>query len=531
MCALFSKEMAITLPALLILFSVFSNQKVWSGLVKRFKGIYIGYIVISLSYLIVRFTACNNPALKAVHQPGGFWVNTFTMIKIVASYIKLSFFPVNLNADYVVPLVTYPREGSFILSVTFLISIFIIFAIVCKMRHIFAFWMAWFFITLLPVMNILPIGNVMAERYLYIPVMGFCVAKGILIYRITDRTLSPRAIPLRRIVQLVLVTFMIGGYGFSIIGKNANWRDELTLWTKTIVRSPNSYRAHCNLGNVYMESGLTEKAQGEYQTALRINPADANVHTNLGNVYSKQGLINKAFEEYNEAIQLDRNYAQPHNNLGNIYFNQGSIDKAKQEYEEALRINPDYSLAHNGLGNIYDRMGDLDKAMEEFKKSLSCDSKYIPALISLGVNYAKRGQLSEAVVEFKKTIELDANQSQSHYNLGLAYEKLGKQTEAINEYNRVIQLDPNNLNAHYALGCLYRGLGLTDKAIDVFQKILILDPNIPNIYKDLVFLYLDSKNDVEMSRYYLKELLRIDPSQAQKEDIKQVSERLKLSGN
>ena len=527
LCALFSKEMAITLPALMILFSVFSNQKVWSGLVKRFKGIYIGYIAISISYLIIRFIVCSNPALKAAYQPGGFWVNTFTMIKILASYIKLSFFPLNLNADYVVPLVTYPLEGSFILSITFLISIFIIFAILCKTRNMFACWMAWFFITLLPVMNILPIGNIMAERYLYIPVMGFCVAKGILIYRITDRTLSPRAIPLRQIVQLVLVTLMIGGYGVSIIWKNGNWRDELTLWTKTVVRSPNSYRAHCNLGNVYIESGLIERAQREYQTALSINPKDANVHSNLGNVYSKQGLIDKAFGEYNEAIQLDRNYAPPHNNLGNIYFNRGSIDKAKLEYEEALRIKPDYSLAHNGLGNIYNRIGDLDKAMEEFKKSLYYDSKYIPALINLGVNYAKRGLLNEAVVEFKKAIELDANQSLGHYNLGLAYEKLGKQTEAINEYNIVIRLDPNNLNAHYALGSLYRGLGLTDKAIDVFQRIIILIPNIPNVYKNLVFLYLDNKNDREMSQYYLKELLRIDPSQSQKEDIKQVLNRLK----
>lgn len=529
--ALFSKEMAITLPALLMLFVVFSDQKPWPALARRFKGIYIGYLAISLFYFVIRFIVFSNPALKAAYQPGGFLVNAFSMIKILAFYIKLSFFPLNLNADYVVPLVTYPLEGAFILSIAFLISIFIICAILCKKRNMIACWMAWFLITLLPVMNILPIGNIMAERYLYIPVMGFCVAKGILIYRITNRTLSPRAIPLRRIVQLVLVTLMIGGYGVAIICKNGNWRDELTLWTKTIIRSPNSYRAHCNLGNVYIESGLIERAQREYQTALRINPNDASVHSNLGNVYTKQGLVDKAFLEYQEAIQLDRNYAPPHNNLGNIYFNQGAIDKAKLEYEEALRIKPDYALAHNGLGNIYNRSGDLDKAMKEFKKSLYYDSKYIPAMVNLGVNYAKRGQLNEAIVQFKKAIELDADQSSVHYNLGLAYEKLGKQAEAINEYSTVIRLDPNNLNAHYALGSLYRALGLSDKAIDVFQKILIRNPNIPNVYKDLVFLYLDSKNDVEMSRYYLKELLRLDPSQAQREDIKQILERLKLSGS
>ena len=531
LCALFSKEMAITFPVLLPLFTIFSGKKIWPGILKRFTGIYIGYFAVSLFYAIIRFIVFRNHELKAAYQPGGFLVNTLTMIKILASYIKLSFFPFNLNADYVVPLVKTPLEGSFILSIAFLLSIFIIFAILTKLRNMFACWMAWFFIMILPVMNILPIGNIMAERYLYIPVMGFCVAKGILIYRITDRTLSPRAIPLRRMVQLVLVVLMIGGYGFSIIGKNGDWRDELTLWTKTIQRSPDSHRAHCNLGIIYMENGLTEKAQMEYQTALELNPQNANIHNNLGAVYTKKGLDDKALIEYKEAINLDNSYAQPHNNLGNIYFNQGLIDKARAEYGEALRIKPDHALAHNGLGNVYNATGELDKAMEEFKKSLFYDSRYIHARNNLGVNYAKRGWLNEAIAEFQKSIEIDNAQPNSHFNLGLAYEKLGKATEAIREYNTVIQLDPNNFNAHYALGMLYQGLGLIDKAIDEFQKIIMLYPNSINVYKNLAFLYMDNKKDKEMSHYYLKELLRIDPTQAQKEDVEKLLKRLELSAN
>ena len=527
-CALFSKEMAITFPVLLLLFVVFSDQKIWPYLVKRFKGIYTGYIAVSLFYVIIRFVIFTNPALKATYQPGGFLVNIFTMIKILASYIKLSFFPFNLNADYVVPLVKTPLEGSFILSIIFLISIFILFAKLIKSRNMFACWMAWFFIMILPVMNILPIGNIMAERYLYIPVMGFCVAKGILIYRITDRTLSPRAIPMRRIVQLTLVTLMIGGYGFSIIRKNGDWRDEFTLWTKTIRRAPDSHRAHCNLGIVYMENGLTEKAQMEYQTALELNPQNANIHNNLGAVYTKKGLDDQALIEYKEAINLDNSYAQPHNNLGNIYFNRGLIDKAKAEYEEALRVKPDHALAHNGLGNIYNATGELDKAMEEFKKSIFFDSRYIHARNNLGVNYAKRGLLNEAIAEFQKSIEIDNAQPNSHFNLGLAYEKSGKTTDAIHEYNTVIQIDPNNFNVRYALGTLYHGLGLIDKAIDEFQKIIMLYPGNINVYKKLIFLYLNDKKDMEMSQYYLKELLRIDPAQAQKDDIKQVLDRLRL---
>src|SRR3989304_9471218 len=70
LCALFSKEMAITFPALLFLFVVFSDQKIWTDIVKRFKGIYIGYIAVSLFYVIIRFVIFKNPALKATYQPG-----------------------------------------------------------------------------------------------------------------------------------------------------------------------------------------------------------------------------------------------------------------------------------------------------------------------------------------------------------------------------------------------------------------------------------------------------------------------------
>src|SRR3990172_5959631 len=108
--ALFSKEMAITFPGLLLFFAIVTEQKIWPGIVKRFKGIYTGYIAITAFYLIIRFVVLRNHELTVTYQPGGFWVNAFTMIKILASYIRTSFFPFNLNADYVVPLVNNPGE-------------------------------------------------------------------------------------------------------------------------------------------------------------------------------------------------------------------------------------------------------------------------------------------------------------------------------------------------------------------------------------------------------------------------------------
>ncbi len=232
-CALFSKEMAITLPALLPLLVIFSGQNIRQGMGRRLSGIYIGYMAIAVLFLVFRFFIIRSVEVKAACLPGGFWPNVFTMVRILASYVKLSFFPYNLHPDSMVHITKTPLEWAFMLSVAFLISIFIIFTCLCKSRNIFAGWMAWFFITLVPVMNIIPIHTIMADRYLYIPIIGFCAAKGILIYRITDPTLSTHAIKLRKVVQFTLVIIMTISYGFSIVRKNEYWMGKGTHVTKT----------------------------------------------------------------------------------------------------------------------------------------------------------------------------------------------------------------------------------------------------------------------------------------------------------
>ena len=97
------------------------------------------------------------------------------MLKVLAPYIKLLFFPVNLNADYIVPVASSPWDMPCILSLLLIISIAVIGCRLFFHSKLLFFSLLWFFVALVPVLNIVPIGNIMAERYLYIPVIGFCI--------------------------------------------------------------------------------------------------------------------------------------------------------------------------------------------------------------------------------------------------------------------------------------------------------------------------------------------------------------------
>src|SRR3989337_1047479 len=126
-------------------------------------------------YLFLRFAWFHNPVEKQLTYPdNSFLVNLLTMPKIFCSYIKLLFFPISFNAEYIIAHTKTPCAATFILGMIFLSVIGVItYKFYNHSRRLF-FFMLWFFVSLAPMMNIMPIANIMAERYLYLPSVGFC---------------------------------------------------------------------------------------------------------------------------------------------------------------------------------------------------------------------------------------------------------------------------------------------------------------------------------------------------------------------
>src|SRR3970040_2079056 len=100
------------------------------------------------------------------------------MSKVLASYMKLFFVPVTLCADYVIPYSTSLFDTSFILSLLLLVAVIVIVYRLFFSSKILFFSVVWLFVSLLPVLNIVPIENIMAERYLCLPIIGFCMVIG-----------------------------------------------------------------------------------------------------------------------------------------------------------------------------------------------------------------------------------------------------------------------------------------------------------------------------------------------------------------
>lgn len=414
--ALFSKEMAITLPLLIFFFDyIIGSCRTFTNRILRF---YLGYILVTIFYLLVRFWWFHNPVESGVSYPQeNLWFNFLTMSKVAASYIKLLFFPMNLNADYMVPVASSPWDMSCILSLLLIISIAVIGYRLFFHSKLLFFSLLWFFVALLPVLNIVPIGNIMAERYLYIPVIGFCIMGSYFIMHMSALRLQPF-----RISVWVLTLSILFGFSWQTSSRSRDWRDEFTLWSKIIAREPNSYKAHSSLGILLIKRGQEKEGISGLRTSLSMNPSYPDAHNNMGTLYEQKGMYDDAANEYRCALRLNPNLSEAHYNLGNTYLKTSNYDKAVAEYKLYLSGKGDHPIVLYNLGVAYMKQAVLDESIMAFQKSLRWNPMNADTHNNLGVIFTRKGQLSNAIREFREALKYNPAHPDALSNLGAVSE-------------------------------------------------------------------------------------------------------------
>ncbi|MBN1912903.1 MAG: tetratricopeptide repeat protein [Candidatus Omnitrophica bacterium] len=355
--ALFSKEMAVTLPLFLALYDhLFDGNKKAYSLLKRFKLYYLGYFLITLFYLCVRFIFMENPAAAKVVYPGGnFYTNILTMSRVFAHYLYLAFFPARAH------LILHGNSfisGSFFnpgtLFSVLLIAACFIFALWVKNRSkVIFFSFALFFVALIPVANIIPIPNFAANRYLYIPITGFCLFLSAAIFQL-PRVKSPFFARMQKSFLFCAMAAILIFYAAFTAIRNISYRSDAYLWSEMVEAYPDSFEAHSWLGWVYLSQGLFDQAIREYEAAINLTPKGAKTedYFYLGLSYRGRGMLEEAIASFNKAIALGYQKKKAYYYLGLIFKSKGSFGQAKQSFEEAIKIDRGFVEARNELERL-----------------------------------------------------------------------------------------------------------------------------------------------------------------------------------
>jgi tetratricopeptide (TPR) repeat protein len=371
--ALFSKEMALTLPVLIILYDFYFE---FNGSIKKIlanlKSRYFGFIVLIIIYLYVNFVLFANPEETKISYPGGsFYTNILTMAVVFSDYICSFWFPLNVKIlpTYIVPVRTTFFTRDVILSISLIIAFIVLATVIYRKSKITSFFIFWFFVSLAPVSNIYPLTNPMAYRYVYLPGIGFCVVLAVLLKKAGDIRSFNKLIPH---FHRLLLFFIIGLFITISISYNFFFKNYFTLAKEILRYFPNS------------PNGTSELAY-EY--------------------YKKKDYI-RAIVYFRSSLRYDTENPLIYNNLGSCYEALGRFDKAAEEFVKAIRLRPDFVSALYNLGVVYAKKNEYDTAISYFNKARQLDPGFVNTYISIAKLYLQQKKYKEANSILQKGLEI-----------------------------------------------------------------------------------------------------------------------------
>jgi tetratricopeptide (TPR) repeat protein len=237
----------------------------------------------------------------------------------------LFLWPARLSADYsynAVPLFSWQpvnwEAAKALLALAFWAGATLLLIFLARRRRkTLVFFLAFFFIALSPTSKVIvPIGSIMAERFLYLPSAGLAGCVAAAMWWAGRRPSVARAA--RGAVVLACVACAARTYA-----RNSDWKDELSLWSSAAQVCPESAKAHYNLGKALGVQPDLPDAIAEYRFSLRIDPDHADVHTNLGNALAAIGRGPEAMAEYWAAMRIEPDRVEPRNDLANALVRLG----------------------------------------------------------------------------------------------------------------------------------------------------------------------------------------------------------------
>lgn len=340
-----SKEMAVTLPVVIFVWHYCdawsetdgvwwkrSLQTGWRAF-GRARWLYISLTgaagIVTWYWVFIRGASQLVTPEGIKYWGGSPYSNFLTVLRVHAWYLKQLVFPT--------PITQYlgafePSHSIFdwrvLVSLAFVGAVLVLGLLLINRDKLLAFAILSYFVFLIPVSQIIPHHELLADHYLYLPMFSFGLFVAWLAKRISDSGVVIKTVP------YLIAGVMILIFAVMTVIQNRTWKDERTLWTANYQALPNSPRAALNLGNTYMETE-PQKAEGYFKRALELGPAPdirKRVYDRMAVVLIQQKRYDEA--EFYVADVLQKN---PKDFFGNLWLTQIKLgrkecDKAKSAF-------------------------------------------------------------------------------------------------------------------------------------------------------------------------------------------------------
>jgi tetratricopeptide (TPR) repeat protein len=439
---IFSKETVLTLPFTVMLYEIFflriQSKIPWKYLVVfLFAAIIIPLAIYTYKPDFVQLGRQKIPGGAIDITPINY---LFTQFRVLVTYLRLLLLPVNQNLDYDYPVARGLFESDTLFSFIFLALILFTGLLLYRRFRLLSYCIFWFFITLLPESSIIPIRDVIFEHRLYLPMAGYSIFFASLLYYFAQKKYSGF------ITTILLIS--ISFYSVLTYNRNSLWRDEVTLCSDTIKKSPLKARPYYLRAKGYLQSGEYKKAIADCNKALSIDFSNASAYNNRGIAYALLGEYARAISDFNTAIKFNPFLEKAYFNRGNCFRLKGDYKQAIADFSHALGLDPNDEDIFFNRSLAFMGRGEHDRAVSDLSQAINLNPHNAEFYYTRGYGYYMKGENDSAIADFNLALQIDKKYVESLNNRGLAFIRKGLYEQALADFTAAINIKPDYAEAY-----------------------------------------------------------------------------------
>jgi hypothetical protein len=335
--SLLSKPMAVTFPVVLLILDVYPLKRL--GPNKGFLNAAVfekfPFLMLSLSISIVTIIAQKRAGAMEATSYLSIGERLWGAVKGLAFYLEKTIWPADLVPIYPLNVDISPMTWEYLGS---LFLVLLLTVVSLKLRHrapvLIVAWV-YFFITLLPVIGIIQVGRqAVADRYMYLPILGPLMVLGALSSRLWTMG--------KKTSVFVALSFLAtaGAMSYLSVKQMSLWQNSVSLWEYVIKKKPEFADAYYNLGNYYRDQRDLFKAEKEWKRTVEVEPRHSPALNQLGNLAFLSNSLVQAKAYYWAAVESDFDNAEAHYNLARVLETLDERGEALKHYGIFVNIAP-----------------------------------------------------------------------------------------------------------------------------------------------------------------------------------------------
>jgi len=355
-CALATKEHTVTLPALFLATDLFWGSEPPLAVVRRNWRLYLPIVCGGLVAARLVWMLVNNSSSAGFEHAGITWLSyAQTQCRVFFLYLRLLLFPISQNFDYDWPW----SPNHFDLGAFALFLVILALAVgAWRLRRRFpagSYGLLTFMLLLAPTSSIIPLKDAIAERRLYLPMLGFVLVACELLIHLGRQASSTIAVACAVILAASVATYR----------RSQVWTNEVALWEDTVAKSPDKLRGYSHLVHGLVQGHRCREAIDRMSYLSQRVKLDGSALANWAVAYDCVNEPENALKRLTESAEK-LPWPSTYMNMAQHQVKLYRVPEAIQSVNQALKLDPNLESAQTFRAELYLREGDSATAAREY---------------------------------------------------------------------------------------------------------------------------------------------------------------------